>query len=287
MKWVMFMERLQIQYFMTVARYESISRAAQEFMVPPSSVSVAIKKLETELGVALFERSANRLTLGAAGKILRDALEKVNGIMADVQVRIQNLSETVSGEIRLLILSNRARVTRCISAFQERYPNTAFNIRHDGKLDYKGYDIILTDRHIETEGYERHLFCREELMLAVSKRHPLAGKDSVALSDLGEEKFICMTKESSLGECTRAAFQKAGITPDIAIECDDPQYVLSYLKLGLGICFFPSKSWENKKDEHIHLLTCEEGLQRTSYLYVRKNATRAVSLFAEKFLNDK
>lgn len=278
------MEALQIKYFMAVARSESISKAAQEFMVPPSSVSVAIKKLEADWGYPLFERTANRLMLNANGKLLYKALEKAQAAIETARTETQNLSGVVTGELRLLVLNNRSRVTECISRFKTEYPKIMFNIRHDGKLNFKDYDVIITDKVIETTAYTRQLFCREEIFLAVPKHHTLAGKKRISVSMLAGEKFICMPRESNLGEYAHNAFVRAGILPEIAIECDDPQYILSYLKLGLGICFFPSLSWKKQADEQICLLSIEDGMQRESYLYVRKNAAQAVHLFAQALL---
>ncbi len=275
---------LQIKYFMAVARSENISRAAQEFMVPPSSVSVAIKKLEADWGYPLFDRTANRLTLNANGKLLLRALKTAQAAVEAAKTETQNLSGDVSGELKLLVLNNRGRVTECISSFTAEYPKAVFNIRHDGKLNFRDFDLIITDKKIEAEEYAEALFCREEILLAVPKKHPLAKEKSVAVSALANEKFICMPRESNLGEYTHTAFSRAGILPEIAIECDDPQYILSYLKMGLGICFFPSLSWKKQMNDNISLLKIEDGLMRDSYLYVRKKAAHIVHLFARALL---
>lgn len=280
------MEILQIKYFMAVAKQESISRVAQTFMVPPSSVSVAIKKLEQRLGFSLFERTANRLRLSAHGKIFLAAMEKAAETIAQAKVEMQNLSDTVAGEIRLLILSNRSHVTECISAFNELYPDVSFHIRHDGAEHYKAYDLIVSDRMLDEKLYDKVLFCREELCLAVPEQHHLASSGTVSLRSLQDEKFICLPRGSSLGDCIHNAMQSVGIQPKVAIECDDPQYVLRYLKMGLGVCLFPMHSWQVQADESLCLLHLEEGLQRETYMYVKKDALKAAKLFAEQLQCD-
>lgn len=275
------MEMLQIQYFRSVAQYESISQAAQVFRVPPSSVSVAIKKLEKSLGFTLFDRTSNRLTLNAYGKTFLDAVERAAETMEQAQVQMQNLSSAVSGEIRLLILSNRSKVTDCISAFTAQYPNVSFHIRHDGLEHYKAYDLIISDRMLDEKLYDKVLFCREELCLAVPEQHHLASSGTVSLRSLQDEKFICLPRGSSLGDCIHNAMQSVGIQPKVAIECDDPQYILRYLRMGLGVCLFPMLSWKGQKDESICLLALTEKLQRETYMYVKKDALKAAKLFAE------
>ncbi len=281
---VMKMEMLQIQYFIAVAKQESISRAAQAFMVPASSVSVAIKKLEQSLGFALFDRTANRLRLNAYGKIFLRAVEEASETLAQAKVEMQNLSNTVAGEIRLLILSNRSHVTACISAFNEQYPDVSFHIRHEGLEQYREYDLVITDRFAEDAQYESKLFCREEVRLAVPKTHRLSKAETVSLSDLRGEKFICMPKGSSLGDYTHSVLESVGIQPKVSIECDDPQYIRRYVKMGLGISFFPMYSWQIQADDSICLLHMAENLHRESYVHVKKDALKAAKLFGDALL---
>lgn len=278
------MEILQIKYFMAVARYENISKAAQEFMVPASSVSVAIKKLEADWGYPLFDRTANRLKLSANGKILLRALQTAQNAVETARAETQNLAGGASGELKMLVLNNRRRVTECISRFTADYPKVMFNIRHDSRLHFREFDLIITDKKIEADGYEERVLCREEVLLAVPNNHRLAKEKSISVSKLAEEKFICQPRESSLGEYAHTAFARAGISPEIAIECDEPQYILSYLKMGLGICFFPALSWKKQADNNLSLLHVEGGPERETYVYVRKKAAHIVHLFAQALM---
>ena len=66
------MEILQLRYFYETAMAESIAKTAQKYMVPASSVSASIKRLEQELGVELFVRTSNRISLSEKGKLLYD-----------------------------------------------------------------------------------------------------------------------------------------------------------------------------------------------------------------------
>ena len=62
------MELLQLKYFCDAAQTENFSKTAEKFMVPVSSVSQSIKRLETELGNPLFARTKNRIQLNSTGK---------------------------------------------------------------------------------------------------------------------------------------------------------------------------------------------------------------------------
>ena len=68
------MELLQLRYFYESAKNENFSKTASMFLVPTTSVSAAIKRLETELGCKLFDRTANRIRLNSNGQLLQQAL---------------------------------------------------------------------------------------------------------------------------------------------------------------------------------------------------------------------
>ena len=65
---MMYMELLQMKYFYDTANSGSFTKTAEKYMVPTSSVSAAVKRLEKELGCELFDRSANKITLNDEGK---------------------------------------------------------------------------------------------------------------------------------------------------------------------------------------------------------------------------
>ena len=68
------MELLQLKYFYESAKSESFAKTAEKYMVPTSSVSASVKRLETELGAKLFDRSCNRITLNDNGKKFQQSL---------------------------------------------------------------------------------------------------------------------------------------------------------------------------------------------------------------------
>ena len=279
------MEILQLKYFQYTAKTENISHTAHKFMVPPSSVSASIKKLETELGVKLFDRGANTLKLNENGKIFLRAIDASKKEINKARIDILNRLSTQSGEVKLLILTNRSRVTDAIAKFKSEYPNVTFSITHNGYFDFESYgnfDVIISDRIIEDENYEPRDFVHEEIFLAVHKDSYMAKQNSVKLKDIKEAKFISMPKGSSIRDLLDSVFKRINLSPDIAIETEDPHFVCKYIKMGLGVALFPSVSWKKQVTEDIKLLTINEGIYRNSYMYVNKTSSNIAKLFADK-----
>jgi len=278
------MEILQLKYFQMTAKTENISHTAHHYMVPPSSVSISIKKLETELGVKLFDRTANKLKLNPCGKMFSEAVDEAERNIKQAKINMLNLSQTPFGEIKLLILTNRSIVTDYISKFKQEYPHVTFKIRHEDYGDYSAYsdyDVIISDRLINTNDFNSSFYVIEEVFLAVHKKHRLASSNVVTFDDIKKEKIIFMPKGSSLGNYMQSVFKEAGFEPDIAIECDDPHYIREYLNMGLATTFFPSVSWKVHINDNIRLLRVNDGIYRKSYIYTNIKSSNTVKIFAE------
>ena len=278
------MEILQLTYFRHAAAYESFSAVAAQYGVPASSVSASIRKLERELGVSLFHRTANRIQLNDCGKILLEAVKKSEAAFRLAKNEILELSQTVSGEIHLLILTNRRIVTDAISRFKLLYPHVTFIIKHTlspDRVNEQAFDIIVSDRRPDPASFTETPLIREEILLAVHKGAPLAGYRAVNPTELGRETFISMPKGSSIRDYMDHFFHQHGISPHIAIECDDPEYIRKYVAMGLGVTFFPSVSWKGFETDTTVLLPIGEGIYRASTLYLNRNAAPAARLFAD------
>lgn len=277
------MEILQLKYFQYTAKSENISHTAHKFMVPPSSVSASIKKLETELGVKLFDRGANTLKLNENGKIFLRAVNASEKELHKAKIDILNNMSTQSGEIKLLIMTNRSRVTNAIAKFKFAYPNVSFSITHIGSLDnHDKFDVIISDKAIDTEMYEVRDFVSEELFLAVPCESKYANMNSIKLAELKDAEFISMPHGSSIRDLLDRLFKKFDLMPEIVIETEDPHYVCKYIKMGLGVALFPSVSWEDQISDSIKLVRINDGLYRNSYMYVNKTSSNIAKLFADK-----
>ncbi len=278
------MELLQLKYFSHAAKSENFSHTAQKFIVPTSSISASIKKLENEIGVKLFDRTANKIKLNEYGKILLQAIDKSEKLFKKAKADIFDLSQTPFGELNMLILTNRQKVTELISEFKVKYPKISFNIRHQGQIcqsNINEYDIIVTDQNITTDCFNQKFWLHEEVFLAVHKDNQLSKKNSVSTDELKYEKFICMPKGSSLRHCMDTFLQQRDLNPEIVIECDDPQYIRNYLEMGLGVTFFPAISWKKQIGNDIKLLRIDDGLYRDSYIYTNKSSSNTVCLFSQ------
>lgn len=275
------MEILQLKYFLDSAKCENFSKTAKKFIVPPSAVSQSIRRLENELGFLLFDRKSNKIFLNADGKVFYEAVTKAFDILDDAKKIISDKSNTVSGEISLNILCNRRIVAHAINEFKQLYPNVYFRLNHSPVTDEK-FDIIIDDNPSKFSGYSSLPLLTEQISVAFNKKHPLAKKKSIKLSELKNEQFIAMEKHGRLTYLTYDLCEKGGFIPNISIQCDDPFYIRKYIEMGLGIGFVPLFSWHGQISENLKLIPLEDCFRTTYASFDTKSYTSdAIRLFLE------
>ncbi len=279
------MEFLQLKYFQHAAKTENFSHTAMAFMVPTSSISSSIKKLETELGTQLFNRSANKLSLSENGKLFLKTVDTIFNELEKTRNNMSYIGGLPSGKINILIVTNRYLVIKRLDDFRNQYPNIDFLIDFGNDTNYSRYDIIITDTIFDNKDFDQTDFIDEEIMLAVHKTNPLSSRKQVNMSMLENEKFLCFYPKQSLRTITDTLFKQARISPSIIVECDDPTCIREFLKMGMGVSLVPALSWQNKLDPAISLIRINNGIYRSSKIYINKKASIGSKAFVTYIKN--
>lgn len=275
------MEILQLKYFKDAAQTENFSRTAQKFRVPTSAVSQSIRRLEKEMGTALFARTANRISLNEEGKILYRAVCQMGKTLEDTKRLFAEGDGELTGEIRLQIACNRRIVSDAIRSFSQAHPQVRFLIRHDVSAEEEA-DLVISDDPGLKERYTGTPLLTEGIGVAFSREHRLADQRQIKLQELAEERFVTMQPGSRLQELTRNLCVQAGFYPQITIECDDPYYIRKYIGMGLGIGFIPLFSWRGQLPEGLICIPLD-GVSRTTCAWwdAARYMPRAVRAFLE------
>jgi DNA-binding transcriptional LysR family regulator len=257
-------------------------------MVPQSSISQTIKKLEKEIGITLFDRKGNKVALNENGRIFQSAVESSFVAIEDAKRMIKENINANSGELRLLIRTNRRLVTECIADFRARFPNVTFSLDHNPfRTDYENFDMVVSEEVPDLKLFEKDLLVSENILLAVSRNHPMSERDSISIASLAAERFISMPLGSSLRKILMEICYNNGFEPNITIEIDDPYYLRRYVEIGLGIALVPEVSWQNLFNNTVALVKFEDfSLKRNTYVYrdLRRNSPAILKSFHSSLL---
>jgi DNA-binding transcriptional LysR family regulator len=240
----------QLEYFVAVAEELSFTRAAQRLFTVQSTVSAAVRALETDLKTTLFDRSTRRVTLSDAGQALlpeaKAALEAIDRARAVVE----EASTGLRGNVRIGTMTKLGLVdlAELLGAFYQRYPlvevqvttsptgssGLADDVRH-GRLDVALVGLNRGDM----PGLEPRELATVPFVVLVPSNHRLAGRGAIRLADLAGERFVDMLRGFGNRTTVDRAFDNAGLPRRVQVEVPDLTTVPDYVRAGLGVAVIP------------------------------------------------
>lgn len=278
------MEMLQLRYFYESAKNKSFTKTAQKYMVPQTSVSAAIKRLEKELGVSLFDRTSNKIELNEKGKLMLEELE-------DIFNRLDEAVRQVSGgqpdrrTIKMLVCALREQVTNKIIAYKTKHPHIAFKTVFDfDETQFSDYDIIIDEKNNKYPMYECIEFFTADVKLCVSKNSPLCEK-KLTLAKLKNEEFISVGENNGLTKILVNACKKQAFTPNFAVQSNDLSCTKKCVESGIGIGVARIDGNEQFASNLCYLDVLDFNETQTLCLYYKKSAAYGnVKHFLEFFI---
>ncbi|NLY81044.1 MAG: LysR family transcriptional regulator [Lysinibacillus sp.] len=234
-------------YFQTVAKYENMSRAAEELHLTQPALSKSISMLEEDLGVELFDRNGRSIKLNRYGKFL---LERTDIILREVERAKEDLANLVSpnyGEVSLGFMHTlglevipslmmEARKLLPHMRFQLTQSNSSVIMR---KLEVGELDICLVSSLETSKDVHWEKLWEEELFLIVPKNHPLKDRERVKLSEFASDPFISIKKGNSLRKYVDEIFKREGYRLNVAFEGEEVHTIAGLVESGLGVSLIP------------------------------------------------
>lgn len=239
----------QLRYFVAVADAGKMTAAARDLHVAQPSVSKQLRKLEAELGAALFERGKAGVSLTDAGQILLPWARRVLTDLEGARSEVAGLASLERGRLSVGATPSLSTVLlpRVLAAFHSQHPGITLNVLEAGSRDLVdrlavgGLDVALVILPLPREElFDTSPLLREELVLAVAKRHRLAKRKSVRVSELRGLPLVMFREGYDLRSATIAACEQAGFHPTFAIEGAEMDGVLRMTAAGVGVAVVPS-----------------------------------------------
>lgn len=285
------MELRDIQSFINVADYKSFTKAAEQSFLSQPSLSKAVRKLEKELQIELFDRSTRHLRLTDAGRIVYKQGQQALDSLNEIPVLIDELMAVATGKIKIGIppLIGTLFFPEIAGTFNEQYPNVSLELIElgakvieqlvdEGRIDV-GLIVLPADETI----FHTSPFITDEFVFYVHRDHPLATRHSIALSELKDEKFILFSEGFSLHNYIINACEEVGFTPTVSYESSQWDLIIELVAAKLGITLLPKAIFEKQNNPNIKMIP----LQTPSLLWklgiiTKKDAYHSYAL--KKFL---
>ena len=275
------MELSQLEVFVAVARERRFSRAAEKLFRTQSAVSQTIRKLEDELGEALFDRSSREGVLTDAGKVLYEYAEKLINLRSEATESLSELREVQKG--KLVIAANEFTVLYLLpvlAEFRRLHPMIKITVERalsskipDQVLQYKMEFGVLSYEPQEASLASVVVFL-DELVLVVPPKHPLASAAEVSIRQLGAESFVAHIVSSPHREKVIQLFKNHKTPLHMDLELPTLQAIKRFVAMGNGVAFVPeiSVATELARGELIRIPVKELQWKRKLRLVYRKDA---------------
>lgn len=244
------MDIQQLAYVVAIAEEQSFTRAAARLEVAQPGVSAQIRRLEQELGEALFDRSDRQIRLTAAGEALlpfaraaleavelgRQAVAALHGIESG-QVTVGMVPSASFHDVDLpgLLAEFRAAHAGVSISLIEARADQLLELLHAGRIDLAFTAIAGT----LPDGFDGIVVNDDRLGAAVDRRHAWSKKQAITLSDLHDEPLVCLPAGAGIRKLLDDACTAAGFAARVALEASDPSVVAQLAAAGLGIAVLP------------------------------------------------
>ncbi|KMJ44240.1 CysB family transcriptional regulator [Xenorhabdus khoisanae] len=280
------MKLQQLRYIVEVVNHNlNVSSTAEGLYTSQPGISKQVRMLEDELGIQIFARSGKHLThVTPAGeeivRISREVLSKIDSIRSVASEH----TYPDRGSLYIATTHTQARyaLPPVIKGFIERYPNVSLHM-HQGSPTQIAEEVCKgnSDFAIATEAL--HLYS-DLIMLpcyhwnrsvVVTKDHPLANRQNVAIEELAEYPIVTYTFGFTGRSELDVAFDRAGLKPKIVFTATDADVIKTYVRLGLGVGVIASMAVEPVQDSDLVRIdmrdrfsysTTKIGFRRSSFL---------------------
>jgi DNA-binding transcriptional LysR family regulator len=251
------MDLLQLEHFVAVVEEGTFTRAAERVCRTQPAVSQSIKKLEGEIGSALFARNIHDVSLTDAGKVLVEHARRILSAR-DAALREVSALQSLRGGTLAIAAHESAAVYLLPSALRDyvrRFPDIKIGIYRSrlGEIPHQVLDGEVHVGFVKSEPMFRGLQCLEvhadEMVLIASPRHPLAARVDVRLRDLGAERFVVHHVSSTTDEEILRLFEQHATRCHIVAELWSFENIKSFVQAEVGIAVVPLITVQRELDE--------------------------------------
>ncbi|MGL4936044.1 MAG: LysR substrate-binding domain-containing protein [Cetobacterium sp.] len=278
------MDLNKLGYLLVISEEKSFSKAAKKLFISQPSLSQYVSNLETELGIKIFDRNKYPITLTSSGEVFIKNIKEMLNLKGKMLREINNYSIKNLNSLKIGISPFRSPyiLPLILPEIKKFYPNIKLIIIEktakelEKLLEKEEIDIALMSLPLTKKNLNFIKFYTEETFLITPKNDyysTLSVKNEISLKNLKTESFILPSKGIKIREKINSLFYNNHFFPQIYLEIETQETILSLIKIGLGIGFTSNmslihKDWKN--DFYIFSLK-EENIIRDFAIVYKKN----------------
>lgn len=238
----------QIEGFLAVAECGQFSQASRRLNTAQPALSQAIKELEAELAVRLFDRTTRRVELTEAGEEFRAAAAKIMEDLTQAVGNAKGVAERRRGKLRIAAppLLAAAVLPQAITEYKALYPDITVELSDVGTEEIvESVRSGKADCGLGTfppidDGIQHLALVRDRLMVFCAKDHAFVEKQALCWSELVAQPVITLTRQSGIRLLTEVGFETAQLLFRPAYEVTQVSTAIALVEAGLGVAVLPT-----------------------------------------------
>jgi DNA-binding transcriptional LysR family regulator len=258
------LENFRLKVFRTVAEQLNFRKAAEHLFLTQPAVTLQIKALEDDLGVRLFDRAANSVSLTPQGTLLLGYATKIATLVSEAEQELGAEDGKVSGELSLGVSTTIAQyvLPRLLGAFLDEHPRVQFSL-HSGNTDEVVHLLLesklsigLIEGPARDRGIRTEHFMQDELVLVTPRAFE---SNRLSRDQLLASSLLMREHGSGSRHVVETALEKAGLrlkTFKKVMDLDSTETIKSAVEAGLGIGFV--SRWAISKELELGALKIAE-----------------------------
>src|SRR5882672_4725709 len=285
------MELYALRVFATVVGERSFSRAAEKLLRTQPAVSLALQRLEAELGEKLIDRSAKGLVMTDAGRTVLDFARRFENLRQEMDSALTELRDKGAG--RLMIGANESSTLYLlphIERYRRLYPKVKVQVRRSQSSKIPA-ELISGDLELGVTSYDPgddHLMAKviytDALAFVVSPQHRFARRKSVSIAELGMETFIAHNVVSPYREVVLREFRRHKVPLNMDVEMPTVETIRKLVQRNEGVAFLPQMCVEQELEQKTLREIKVNELEVDRKIRLVYPARRALSHAAKAFL---
>lgn len=240
------MNMYQLKCYITVCRYMSFTKAANQLLITQQGISKIISRMEEELDVPLFVRQNMKLELTDYGKLFLNSalgiLREYNSVTEQLaQMREQNVAS-----LNIYLPTGMMHVfpIDAFSRFRDSYPEINLNLQQVSDIECENAlvsgkaDVAFCAMPVDTNVFTVHATKSQPVYFLVSRKNPLSRCKTINVSQLRDEQFITIDADNKCGDGFVSRCEQAGFTPKVYMRTADTHLIGELCRENAGISFY-------------------------------------------------
>ena len=245
------MNSKKLKYILAIAEFKSISKASNYLFISQPSLSNILSNIEKDLGIQLFDRTTNPLSLTYAGEIYIETAKKILSLENNMKKEFSDINNMKKGKITLGIPSVRGThiLPLIFPKFKDKYPGIEIdiiegnsNLLEDHLLSGK-IDLVVTSLPSDNKKIICEILYEEKIRLACKSGYLQSmgitsnNSNIISLNQLSHIDFILTQKSHRIRNLSEMLFNTYDFNPKILFQTSNTATAFRLATSGLGVCF--------------------------------------------------